>query len=93
MLADEPCEMTTANGRRVIIAADRRLALGEPPVKERPTGYEFTLVDIRFGPDGKGIGKVAPAGEVVYNNESDLIEIQNYTAQAVRLTDIRSEKR
>ena len=85
-------EISTANGRRVIIAADQHLALGEPPLKERPTEYEFALIDIRFGPDGKGIGKVAPAADVVYNNESKLIEIKNYTAQAVRLTDVRSEQ-
>ena len=84
-------EIITAQGRQVVFAADQHLLLGEKAGR-RLEDYEFTLVDIRFGPDGKGIGKVAAAANVVYNKNTKLIEVKNYTAAAVRLVDVKSEK-
>ena len=75
----------------MVIATDQYLAFGEPSQKW-PSDYEFTLLDIRFGPDGKGVGKLAPPAKVVYNSETKLIELENYGAQPVRLTEVTSEK-
>ena len=84
-------ETTTAKGRQVILASDQHLWLGEPAGR-RTDGSEFTLIDIRFGPDGKGIGKVASAANAVYNKNTKLIEVKNYTAEPVRLTEVRSAR-
>jgi hypothetical protein len=84
-------DVETPNGRQVIVAADQYLAFGAP-TKEWSFEYEFTLLDIRFGPDGTGVGKLAPPGKVVYNKETKIIEIDNYVAQPVRLTEVKSEK-
>jgi hypothetical protein len=46
---------------------------------------EFTLLDIRFGPDGKGVGKMVPAAKVGYNAAKKTYEINDFTAQPVRL--------
>ena len=83
--------MATAKGRQVIIGTDQYLAFGEP-TKQWPSDYEFTLLDIRFGPDGTGVGKLGPPAKMVYNKETKLIELDNYAAQPARLTDVRSEK-
>jgi hypothetical protein len=94
-------EIETPAGRRVVIATDQDLQFGERTPQylgfgERtsrpPSEYAFTLLDIRFGPDGEGVGKLAPATMVVYNKETKTIEIENYGAQPVRLTEVRSEK-
>jgi hypothetical protein len=94
-------EIETPVGRRVVIATDQDLEFGERTPQylgfgERtsrpPSEYAFTLLDIRFGPDGEGVGKLAPATMVVYNKETKTIEIENYGAQPVRLTEVRSEK-
>jgi hypothetical protein len=53
---------------------------------------EFTLLDIRFGPDGKGVGKMAPAAKVAYNAAKKTFEIDNFTAQPVRLSAVKSTK-
>jgi hypothetical protein len=53
---------------------------------------EFTLLDIRFGPDGKGVGKMAPAAKVAYNATKKIFEIENYAAQPVRLTAVKSAR-
>jgi hypothetical protein len=81
----------TPNGRQVILATDRSLAFGEP-TKDWSPDYAFALLDIRFGPDGAGVGKLAPPAKVVYNKETKIIELDNYGAQPVRLTDVRSER-
>jgi hypothetical protein len=85
-------EIVTAKGRQVVVAGYEHLALGELPVDTRDQEPEFTLVDIRFGSDGKGIGKVASAANVALNTATKLLEVQNYTAQPVRLTQVRSER-
>jgi hypothetical protein len=54
---------------------------------------EFALLDIRFGPDGKGIGKIAPAAKVAYNQVKKIFEIENYAAQPARLIEVTSAAR
>jgi len=81
----------TPKGRQVILATDRALSFGEP-TKDWSADYAFALLDIRFGPDGAGVGKLAPPAKVVYNKETKTIELDNYVAQPVRLTDVRSDK-
>jgi hypothetical protein len=84
-------EIKTPTGRQVVIGADQRLGLGEDPRTFRSVQPEFTLIDIRLGPDGKGVGKVAPAAQVTYNKQTKALEIENFGAQPVRLKDVRSE--
>ena len=84
-------DVGTPEGRQVIVATDQYLAFGEPTLNW-PSDYEFTLLDIRFGADGTGVGKLARPGKVVYNTATKIIEIDDYAAQPVRLTDVRSEK-
>jgi hypothetical protein len=54
-----------------------------------PRTPEFTLLDIRFGPDGKGIGKIASAEKVAYNAAKKTFEIDNFTAQPTRLSAVK----
>ena len=75
----------------LIVATDQYLAFGEPTLNW-PSDYEFTLLDIRFGVDGTGVGKLAGHDQVVYNKNTNIFEIADYVAQPVRLTDVRSEK-
>jgi len=47
-------------------------------------------MDIRFGPDGTGVGKIAAADDVVYNPETGLLELKDYAAKPARLVHVRS---
>src|SRR3982750_2242937 len=85
-------EIVTPAGRQVILASDERLGLGESRLDARKEIYEFTLMDIRFGPDGTGVGKLAAAGDVVYNPETKLLELKDYAAKPVRLVSVKSTK-
>jgi len=86
-------EIVTPGGRQVILASNERLGLGESRLDARKEIYQFTLMDIRFGPDGTGVGKIATAGDVVYNPETRLLELKDYEAKPVRLVDVKSARR
>jgi hypothetical protein len=85
-------EIITPAGRQVILASDQRLGLGESRLDARKEIYEFSLMDIRFGPDGTGVGKVAAAGDVVYNRETKILELKDYDTKPVRLIHVKSAK-
>jgi len=85
-------EVVTPTGRRVIAASDERLGLGESRRDGRRSFEEFNLMDIRFGPDGTGVGKLATAADVAYSPATKILEVKNYATQPVRLIDVRSEK-
>jgi len=84
-------EIVTPAGRQVILASDERLALGESRLDARKEIYEFTFMDIRFGPDGTGVGKVAAAADVVYNPDTKTLEIKDYDKKPARLINVKSE--
>jgi hypothetical protein len=85
-------EIITPAGRRVILASDERLGLGERRLEARKEISEFSLMDIRFGPDGTGVGKVAAAGDVFYNPKTKMLELKNYEKKPVRLVKVKSAK-
>jgi hypothetical protein len=83
-------EIITPAGRQVILASDERLGLGESRLEARKEIYEFSLMDIRFGPDGTGVGKVAAARDVVFNPKTKTLELRNYDTKPVRLVNVKS---
>jgi hypothetical protein len=68
------------------------MSFREAANRPRSADYDFTLVDIRFDPDGKGTGKLAVAAKVDYNEKTQTIEVENFGIEPVRLTEVRSKK-
>jgi len=85
-------QIETANGRQIIVVTDQHLGLGESGRDFKSWQPEFSLLDIRIGRDGTGVGKLAHADQIAFNNNTHLIEVAEYTAQPVRLADVRSDK-
>lgn len=83
-------QIEAPKGRQVSLGVDHYLAFGHP-TQDWPDDFEFSLVDIRLGPDGIGIGKIARAGSVAYNEESKTIELANYAKVPTQLTEVKSE--
>jgi hypothetical protein len=83
-------EIITPAGRQVILASDERLGLGESQLDARKEIYQFTLLDIRFGPDGTGVGKIAAADDVVYNPETKTLELRDYDKKPARIVHVKS---
>jgi hypothetical protein len=78
-------------GRRIIIATDRPMNFYELWNRPRSADYQFTLAEIRLGPDGRGTGTLVPAARIDYQEATKTIEVENYSSQPVRLTDVRVE--
>jgi hypothetical protein len=85
-------DIKTPAGRQVVFATDHDLGFGQSKEYMAPTDYQFTLIDIRFGADGKGVGKVGTAKDVAYNQATRMIELQNFDSQPVRLAEVKLEK-
>jgi hypothetical protein len=87
-------DIKTPKGRRVILLTDESVDFsGSMRDRARPNKNEVTLVDIRFGADGKGVGKMGPASQVTYNKQAKTIELGNYDKAPADLVDVTSTKR
>ena len=79
-------------GREIILATDRPMSIAEIMNKPRSSEYPFTWLQFRIQPDGKGQGKVAVAARIIGEEADDLIEVEDFAIQPVRLENIRAEK-
>jgi len=86
-------EHRAADGsRRVVLATNRRVSFRELVNNTLSKDYQLTLIEIHFGPDGKGEGKLVPAAKVSWDKESKKIEIENYSALPVDLLQVTAKK-
>jgi hypothetical protein len=74
--------------RRILLATDRPMSFWELRNQPRSADYEYTLIEIRLGPDGKGVGKMATAAKIQYDRDANTIQIENYSTEPVRLTQV-----
>src|SRR5688572_10764005 len=79
-------------GRELIFATDRPMSFWELTNRPRSSQYPFTWVQFRVGPDGKGEGKIADAARITGEEADDLIQVEDFAIQPVRLQNIRSRK-
>jgi hypothetical protein len=85
-------EVSSATGvHRIVIATDRPMSYWERTTQPPSTEYEFSLAEIRLGPDGKGEGKLVRAAKVKWNEAEQAVEIENYGTEPVRLNAIRAQ--
>ena len=77
-------------GRQIVLATDRPIGAWEAMNRPRSADYEFTVADIRFDGDGKGVGKLAVAAKITTNDKTGAIEIENFSSEPVRLTEVTS---
>lgn len=86
-------ETVASNGsRRIVLATDRPMSYWELANRPRSADYAFTLAEIRLTPDGKGEGKLVPAAKIDYDKETKTLEIENYSSEPVRLTQVTVDK-
>ena len=76
-------------GRRIVLATNRPMSFLEARNQPRSADYDFLLMEIHLGPDGKGEGKMAAAAKIEYDKESKTIQIENYGNEPVRLTEVK----
>ena len=79
-------------GRHVVIATNRNVGMREAATSQRSMQYQLTMIEIHLDKDGKGEGKMVPAGKVSWDVENKKIEIENYQAQPVDFLNVKSKK-
>jgi hypothetical protein len=77
-------------GRRIILATDRPISFWEAAHQPRSIDYPFTLIELRLNRDGEGEGKMSIATRITVNKKLNLIELEDYGTQPVRLMSVRS---
>jgi hypothetical protein len=79
-------------GERVVLITDRRIGFWEAANQPRSIDYPFTVIEIRLNRDGEGEGKMSIATKVIYDKQENMITLENYQLQPVRLTNVKREK-
>jgi hypothetical protein len=85
-------EVETPAGRRIVIASQQHLPIGEfPRDAARGTEHRVDVLEIRFDRNGNGVGKLADASKVVFNKKIKAIEIKTFDTEPTCLTSVARE--
>ena len=79
-------------GYRIGIATDRYIGMWEARNQPRTIDYPFSLIEIRLGKDGKGVGKMAVATKIEFDKKKKQLVLENYSSEPVRLNEVKIEK-
>jgi len=78
-------------GERVLLITDRRISFWEETSQPRSIDYPFTVIELRLNRDGEGEGKMSIATKVIVDKDKNMVTLENYETQPVRLTNIKRE--
>jgi hypothetical protein len=85
-------EVDTPAGRRIVVASQDHLPIGEfPRDAARGTEHRVDVLEIRLDRNGNGVGKLADASKVVFNKSLKIIEIKTFDAEPVCLTNVAKD--
>lgn len=76
-------------GRRIIMALDRYMSFWEQRNQPRTVDYPFTLVEVRVDRNGEGEGKLSIASKIRFDKEKNVIELENYSSEPLRLQQVK----
>ena len=79
-------------GYRIGMATDRYIGMWEARNQPRTIDYPFSLIEIRLGKDGKGVGKMAVATKIDFDKKKKQLVLENYSSEPVRLNEVKIEK-
>jgi hypothetical protein len=82
-------EIKTGKGRRIVIASQDHLPIGEfPKDVALGTPHKMDVLEFRFDKNGKGVGKLADGSKITVNKSTKMIEIAKFDTEPVRLADV-----
>ncbi len=79
-------------GERVILATDRPMSFWESANRPRSADYPFTFIELHLK-NGEGDGTLSLATRVIPYKEQNVVVLENYDMQRIRLTQVRAEGR
>ncbi len=77
--------------RQVVMATNRRVAIGEAATSQRSMQYQLTVIELHVDKDGKGEGKMVPAAKISWDTKKKAIEIENYRALPIDLINVTAK--
>ena len=80
-------------GERIVIATDRQMSFREITQNPRTAEYPFLLIQIHVNKDGKAEGKMAAFTQIRYDKKKNVMEVENYGTEPVRLNNFTIEKK
>jgi hypothetical protein len=78
--------------RRILIATDRPIGVAEARNQPRTIDYPFTLIELRLDKAGNGEGRMSIATKIRHNKKTNVLELENYNSEPVRLNQVRKAK-
>jgi len=79
-------------GRRILLATDRPVSFVEAYGNLQAGDFDVTILELSFDKDGKGEGILSLGTEVRWNEETEKLEVTNFSSQPIRLGNIRKLK-
>lgn len=79
-------------GRRIVIATDRPVSMGEAVRQGQISEYPFTLIEIHLNKDGVGEGKMSTATKIQLSRDKQNIELENYGNTPTNLSEVKQKK-
>jgi hypothetical protein len=74
-------------GERVMLGVDRYMSFLEIQNQPKSVDYPFTLVQLHLKKDGTGEGKLAALTMISWDKKKQVLEIENYGTEPVRLSN------
>jgi len=80
-------------GDRIVIGTDRYISFAEQANQPRTIDYPFTFIQIQLPKGGgEGEGKLAYATKLSFDKKKNVVEMENYGTEPVRLNQIKIVK-
>jgi hypothetical protein len=76
-------------GQRIMLLTDRYIGFWEAANRPRTIDYPFTLIEMRVNSNGEGEGKMSVATKISFDKAKNVIELENYASEPVRLQNVR----
>lgn len=78
--------------RTIVLGLDRPISFAEASRNSRSSDYDVTLILLKVDAEGKGEGQMAAGVKLAINKEKKELEIEHYSTEPVRLTNVKKQK-
>lgn len=86
-------EKNPDGGDRIVLGTDRFISWWEAANRPRTIDYPFTVIELRTNKDGEGEGKLSVATKINAIKGTNVIELETYASEPVRLQNVRVRAR
>jgi hypothetical protein len=79
-------------GEKIVLVTDRPMSFREVANHHRTVDYPFTVIELDMKKSGEGDGKITVATRILPAKGSNVVVLENYDIQPVRLTKVTRER-